>query len=1035
MLRKSFVLTIAIITLVACSGICTLGAVAEPFDLGRVRILTGIFKDAQDRDAAYLLALQPDRFLHMFRVTAGLPSSSQAYGGWESPTSELRGHTGGHYLSACAMMYASTGNSEFKNRADYLVAEFAKCQAAMPAMGYNQGYLSAFPESFIDRVEAQQAVWAPYYTLHKIMAGLYDAYRYCGNQQALGVLSNMAAWCKTRCDALTETQMQGMLGNEFGGMGEVLADLYGVTGNPDHLAVAQRFDKKWFTNALAQGTDVLPGIHSNTHIPQVTAAARLYELTGQARYQSIANNFWHICTSAHCYPTGGTSNGEYWHAPNTLSKEFGDASQETCCTYNMLKLANHLLAWTGDAGVGDYCENALLNHILTAQYAGEEVPQYAGMNSYYTSFVGGRWKRFHYPDNSMWCCTGTGFESHARYGDSIYFHKDNTLWVNLFIASELNWSEKGVVVRQDTLYPQEQTTSLLLNMDDPISLVLKIRVPKWAANGVSVTLNGQPYPVSATPGSFMEINRMWNPGDRVRITFSMRLRLERFADDQTIAAVFYGPVMLSGALGTANFTPIMQWSGGFSDISVPRMASSGEELEDWITPVSGQPLTFSAQGISGPITLIPFYKLFDQRYNLFWKVPVGPPDVPISGLLGQPDGVPVSFNSKQVTFAPRGQLGQRSTRYFYIADPNRVAAIRVEGPSVGFDGVRVGDYTTVSGALATKPTGERFIELSAAPVPTSDVPLSPLGMNTRTVLRDANAVAKLVTVAGKVTSVAAGGLSFTISDGHVLFGSSVALNVRVESGVPVTNIERGHVIVATGVISEEGGSPESAVRVLLLQKLVRVFPRDLALLAHYQFEETSGTSAADSSGNGWNATLVNGPIWTTGRFGNAVNLDGTNDHLTLPLGIVSGLENFTVAAWVKLDTNNAWNRIFDFGTGTGVNMFLTPRSSAGTLRYAITVSGSGGEQQINASPALPTGTWQHVAVTLAGSTGTLYVNGVKVGQNTYMTLKPSNLGATNRNFIGRSQYSDPYFDGLVDDFRIYGEALTSQEIAQLYNGF
>ena len=1012
---------------------------AQPFDLNRIQLLPGIFNDAKDRDLVYLLYLQPDRFLHMFRQTAGLPAPLEAYGGWELESCELRGHAGGHYLSALALMYAATGNAELKTRADYMVAEFAECQAAMPSQGYNPGYLSAFPESFFDRVEAQQQVWAPYYTIHKVMAGLFDAYKYCGNQQALTVLSGMAAWCKTRCDKLSDTQMQGMLNNEFGGMGEVLANLYGVSGSPDHLAIAQRFDKAIFTNPLAVGTDNLPGIHSNTHIPQVIAAARLFELTLQDRYDSITENFWNICTSGHCYPTGGTSSGEYWQTANTLASTLWDSAEETCCTYNMLKVGNHVLSWTADAHVGDYIERALLNHILTVQYPGTALPQYAGMNSYYTSFVGGHWKHFHTPDGNMWCCTGTGFEDHARYGDSIYFHNGSTLYVNLFIASQLNWSEKGVTIRQDTQFPQEQGSTLTVHTTQPQSLSIKIRIPYWATSGVSVQVNGQDWPVSTTPSTFAEISRTWSEGDTIHITLPMSLRMDRFVDNNSLGTIFYGPVVLAGALGTSNFTPSMQWGGGFSEISVPKFYPTTANINDWIKPVSGQPLTFRTEGAGVPMdfTLIPFYKLFDQRYNLYWQQSSDPPDASISSLAQLDDGATVGFVTKAVTLAPRNSSGQRSTNYFYIEDPNRAAAIRVEGSSVGFDNVNVGDCPRiVGGTLRTKgTTGERYIELTSGPSTTAAESPGPLGMNTRSAQTDVNALAKLVTVAGKVAFISTDGRWLTMTDGYMKAGSEVATKV-VADGVPIstTKISAGNMIAVTGVISKEGSPPASATRVILARKVTRLVPPDTSVGAYYKFDETGGTMAVDFWGNGNDATLVNGPTWvTTGKYGNAVSLDGNDDYVSLPAGIMSPISDCTIACWVKLSSNATWSRIFDFGTGTATNMFLTPQGGAGKIRYAIRYSGSA-EQQIDGTAALPTGSWRHVALTWTANTGRLYVNGVQVGQNTSMTLNPSTLGYTNRNYIGRSQYADPYLSGLVDDFRIYGRALSASEITQLYNG-
>ena len=374
----------------------------------------------------------------------------------------------------------------------------------------------------------------------------------------------------------------------------------------------------------------------------------------------------------------------------------------------------------------------LLNHILTAQYPGMALPQYAGMTSYFTSFVGGHWKHFHTPDNDMWCCTGTGLENHSRYGDSIYFHNGGTLYVNLFIASTLDWSEKGVTIRQDTLFPQEQGTTLTIHTAQPQSLAIRIRIPYWATSGVSVQVNGQNWPVNPTPSTFVEVNRIWDDSDILHITLPMSLRMDRFVDNNSLGTIFYGPVLLAGALGTYGFTPDMQWGGGFTEITVPKVYPVTATVSDWVKPVGGQPLTFQTKGAGVPsdFTLIPFYKLFDQRYNLYWQLTAIPPDLSISSLATLDDGAIVSFTTKAVTLAPRNASGQRSTNYFYIEDPDRAAAIRVEGPSVGYDNVNVGDCPNINlGTLRRKTTttGERYIDLATPPTTTAGQSPAPSG--------------------------------------------------------------------------------------------------------------------------------------------------------------------------------------------------------------------------------------------------------------------------------------------------------------------
>ncbi len=425
----------------------------QPFQMTEVRLLPGIYKDSQEANLRYLKRLDADRLLHNFRVNAGLPSSAQPLGGWEKPDCELRGHFVGHYLSACALMHASTGDNELKAKGDYIVAELAKCQAKLP-----DGYLSAFPLEFFDRLNAREKVWAPFYTIHKIMAGMLDMHEHCANRQALQVLEGMANWTDKWTAPIPEPHMQDVLNTEYGGMNEVLYNLAVVTGNDRYAVVGDRFTKKKFFNPLALRRDELRGLHVNTHIPQVIGAARRYEISSDERFHDVADFFWWEVTTARAYVTGGTSNGELWLVePRRLGAELkmNADTTECCCAYNMLKLTRHLYRWTADPRYFDYYERTLLNHRIAA------IDRQTGATQYYLSIVPGAWKTFNTEDDSFWCCTGTGVEEFSKLNNSIYFHDANGLYVNLFIPSELNWTEKGIKVRQETDLPPSAHTTLI----------------------------------------------------------------------------------------------------------------------------------------------------------------------------------------------------------------------------------------------------------------------------------------------------------------------------------------------------------------------------------------------------------------------------------------------------------------------------------------------------------------------------------------------------------------------------------------------
>ncbi len=590
---------------------------ARPFNLKQVKLLDGPFRDAMERDRKYLHSLDADRLLHTWRINAGLPTDAEPLGGWERPNCELRGHTLGHYLSACALMYASTGDEKLKAKADAILAELAKCQKALG----DSGYLSAFPESLIDRVENCQRVWAPFYTLHKVFAGLQDMYSHCGNEQALEIVEKMAGWLKGRLGKIDEAQMDRILNHtEQGGMNETLANLYSVTGNRDYLAMARRFDQKRYVEPLARGEDKLKGEHVNSFIPNMIGTARQYEMSGNERDRKIAEYFWNEVTSARTYCTGGTSNEEHWRSdPYQLADQLGDHTQETCCTYNMLKLTRHLFCWKPNPKYADYYERALWTSIL-----GTQNPE-TGMMMYFVTLATGRWKMFNLPTESFWCCTGTGIENHAKYGDSIYFHSGDSLFVNQFIASEAEWKEKGVKVRQETTFPERESTALIVRTDKPVKFSMRVRVPYWASKGVTVKLNGEPLKRNVKPCSYLAVNRTWKDGDKLEVAMPMSLHPDAMPDDKTLVSLMYGPFVLAGKLGgkgltTENTHTSQNWYKFEGVATAPPLLGDINNLNAWIKPVKGELLTFRTTGQEKNFTLIPYYRLFGERYVVYWNV-------------------------------------------------------------------------------------------------------------------------------------------------------------------------------------------------------------------------------------------------------------------------------------------------------------------------------------------------------------------------------------------------------------------------------
>jgi len=584
----------------------------QPFPMTQVRLRPGNFLNMQEINRRYLAMIPNDRLLHSFRVTAGLQSSAEPLGGWEAPDVELRGHlAGGHYLSASALMYASTGDEDVKKKANALVTELARCQEAN-----GNGYLSAFPTELFDRLKSGTRVWAPFYTIHKIMAGHLDMYTHCGNEQALQNVENMAGWVEDYLRPVGDDQWARMQLTEHGGMNETLFNLYSVTGKEKYLALARHFDHKKFFDPLAERRDELKGLHTNTNIPKVIGAARGYELTGDDRYHTIADYFWHEVVGQRSYATGGTSNGEGWYFDaGQMGNQLGPSAEECCTSYNMLKLTRHLFGWTSDGKYMDYYERLLFNVRL-----GTQDPD--GMLMYYVSLAPRGWKTFGTTYDSMWCCTGSGIEEYSKLNDSIYFHDAGSIYVNQFIASEVSWPEKGFKLVQDTDFPEREGTTLTVQAKAPTQLALRVRVPYWATRGAHVKVNGASQSIVAAPGSYLTINRVWKTGDKVEISMTMSLHTAPLLGEPTLQAAMYGPLVLAGRFGNEGLTREMIHGplGPRMRPGIPPEVRTGGKSLDWVEAAPNGKLSFQLAGQKESTALVPLHQIMDERYSVYWKV-------------------------------------------------------------------------------------------------------------------------------------------------------------------------------------------------------------------------------------------------------------------------------------------------------------------------------------------------------------------------------------------------------------------------------
>jgi len=597
-----------------------------PFDLRDVRLLDGPFRDAQERNARYLLSLEPDRMLHNFRVNAGLTPKAPVYGGWESeePWVAIRchGHTLGHYLGAVAMHHAATGDARFKERTDYIVAELRACQQAR-----GDGLVCAFPDGakpLEDAIAGRPWNGVPWYTMHKILAGLRDAHLHAASPGALPALVGLAEWTWTATRAMSDEQMQRMLETEHGGMTEVLADTSVLAREPKYLALARRFAHRKVLAPLAEGRDVLDGLHSNTQIPKFVGYERVHELTGDPQHGAAARHFWHTVTERRSFATGGNGDGEHFFPVAEFAKHVGSAkTMETCCTHNMLRLTRALFAAEPSAAYADYYERALYNGILASQDPD------SGMMTYFQATRPGYVRLYHTPTESFWCCTGTGMENHAKYGDSIYFRDRDALYVNLFIPSTVTWRERGLTLAQRTRFPDDDATRLTIEAARPTRVALRVRRPAWCEQ-MQVAVNGRAWRAAPDAAGYVSIDRTWRRGDVVDVRLPMTLRVEALPGAPELVAFAYGPIVLAGRLGTEGVTPEAQIiknereSGNMLNaaVEVPTLVGDVRDLVRHLRPVPGEPLAFETVGLGRPrdVRLAPYFRLTHERYALYWRV-------------------------------------------------------------------------------------------------------------------------------------------------------------------------------------------------------------------------------------------------------------------------------------------------------------------------------------------------------------------------------------------------------------------------------
>lgn len=605
----------------------------ELFQLSDVELLDGPLRHAVEVNRSMLLRHDPDRLLSPFLLEAGLEPKAPKYPNWEN--TGLDGHTAGHYLSGLANTAAALDDDECRERLAYMVAELARCQEAS-----GDGFVGGTPGSRELWAEVARGDiraggfslndrWVPLYNLHKTFTGLRDAYRVAGNEQAKEVLVRLADWCGRLVANLDDAQMQTMLQSEHGGMNEVLADVSVITGDEKYLRLAERFCHRWLLDPLAAGEDRLSGIHANTQVPKVVGFERIAALNGDRRLHDASLYFWENVVGGRTIAIGGNSISEFFPAPNQSIRWIEQREgPETCNTYNMMRLTEELFAASPEARFADFYERAVYNHALSAHH-----PEHGGY-VYFTPARPRHYRVYSQPEVCFWCCVASGMENQSRYGQFLYAHDDEGLYVNLYAPSRLEWRDKGVEVRQATRFPDEQRTSLTFSVEKPVTMAVRLRHPNWVPKGAfRVSVNGEAQAIESAPSSYVELTREWREGDRVDVELPMHTVAEPLPYLDEYVALVHGPIVLAAKTGTEDLVGLIADEARMAHVAAgpleptskaPVLVGSIDEVTQALRPVAGKPLTFTLAGAVRPdsfdrLELEPFFRVHDARYMLYWR--------------------------------------------------------------------------------------------------------------------------------------------------------------------------------------------------------------------------------------------------------------------------------------------------------------------------------------------------------------------------------------------------------------------------------
>ena len=1059
----------------------------DHFPLQDIRLKEGIFKHAMDLNIQSLLEYDTDRLLAPFFKTAGLHTDASSFPSWIT----LDGHVLGHYLSALAIHYAATGSTDCKNRMDYVVSELKRCQTAI-----GNGYIGGVDLAFWNNVKAGNihaepfglnGVWSPWYNIHKAFAGLRDAWAYGRNEDAKEMFLYLCDWGLTIIDPLSESQMETMMICEYGGMNEVYADAYAISGDIKYLNAAKRFSHKVFFDKLSARIDNLDNMHANTQIPKAIGYARVAELDNEATaYTTAAKFFWETVTSNRSLASGANSRDEHF-PPASACREYIETRNgpESCNTYNMLRLTGNLFSMNPDAKYADFYERAMMNHTLSTQHPGH------GGYVYYTSARPRHYRIYSEPNVSMWCCVGTGMENHGKYGEFIYTHSGDSLYLNLFIASELNWREKGITIEQETLFPDADSSKLIIKTDTPREFTLKVRYPGWVKPGeMSVVCNGVNYAASASPASYVTITRTWSNNDAVEIKTPMHVSIEELPNVPEYIAVMYGPVLLGARTGTEHLAGLIadekrwiNYADGplFPLTEAPIIVGEREEILEKLNnmqAVPGKTLQFTAPDLfilekDKDLVFEPFFRIHDSRYMMYWLSMTEKEYLKVRDEMERTEYEKITLDERTVdVVAPAEQ------------QPELDHQLQSHASNLGYhmeEGWRdAGSGGFFSYRLRTDEKEELFLMVrywgNESGSRTFDILIDGKVLVTENIVGKWNKnefvnveypiPANMLTGKSFITvrfqpkanNVAGGVFNLRLLTKKKIDTFELSLLIRnIESKLQKINIGSGvgeypekivgefeTTLNASKALMEDEEATEEDIsnEVASLKEAYRNFLAEKTGPPLIHFQAAENNQIIDLTGNNFNAELKN--MANTREMGTyqVINLGNANGYVDMSAeagDALAQMEDFSVSVYYHIRSGvsivGRGNFLWTFSTRENCSEdtggYIAYRVNA--QRYALSEKGWGNESEaLQIGLPATKGKWQHLVYTQTDNIAQIYINGeLKAEGKMYCT--PSEIGATSYNWLGKSPFpTDAYLRGtLLYDFKVMDRTLKLSEIEEL----